>query len=67
MILTNAGGRQEIDLLPPAVPGETVKLEPVCPQGIPSGEAGFEEPPGPGESPLDDGLAKLRAAEGGAS
>ena len=76
VILTNAGGRQEIDLLPPAAgPGSDVRLEPVCPQGIPSGpETGFEEPPGPGESPLDEGLAQLRsivppppAPEGGAS
>ena len=67
VILTNAGGRQEIDLLPPAAPQAEAKLEPVCPQGIPSGEAGFEEPPGPGESPLDDALAKLYAPEGGAS
>ena len=67
VILTNAGGRQEIDLLPPAATQAEAKLEPVCPQGIPSGEAGFEEPPGPGESPLDDALAKLYAPEGGAS
>ena len=67
VILTNAGGRQEIDLLPPPTAGVEVNLEPVCPQGVPSGEAGFEEPPGPGESALDDGLAKLHAAEGGAS
>ncbi|MFO0803453.1 MAG: hypothetical protein U0791_10075 [Gemmataceae bacterium] len=65
MILTNAGGRQEIDLLPPAAPASDNAVSPVCPQGVPSGEAGFEEPPAPGESPLDDGLAKLR--EGGAS
>lgn len=65
VILTNAGGRQEIDLLPPAAPASDNAVSPVCPQGVPSGEAGFEEPPAPGESPLDDGLAKLR--EGGAS
>ena len=62
VILTNAGGRQEIDLLPPAGPGSDVRIEPVCPQGIPSGpETGFEEPPGPGASPLDEGLAKLQS------
>ena len=36
---------------------------PVCPQGVLSAgddEAVQEEPPGPGESPLDDGLADLR-------
>jgi transposase InsO family protein len=75
VILTNAGGRQEIDLLPPAAgSGSELRAEPVCPQGIPSGpETGFEEPPGPGASPLDEGLAKLQsivrpeASEGGAS
>jgi transposase InsO family protein len=76
VILTNAGGRQEIDLLPPAPAGSdaAVLTVPVCPQGIPSGEVGFEEPPGPGESPLDASLEQLRrivppsdAPEGGAS
>ena len=66
MILTNADGRKEIDLLPPAAaPNEGVPAampEPVCPQGIAEsfvGE-GMEEPPAPGESPLDEGLEKLR-------
>ncbi len=73
VILTNAGGRQEIDLLPPSIAPSDSAVSPVCPQGITSGEAGSEEPPAPGESPLDDALAKLRstspsdAAEGGAS
>jgi transposase InsO family protein len=76
VILTNAGGRQEIDLLPPPAGSDSdVRIEPVCPQGIPSGpETGFEEPPGPGASPLDEGLAKLQSIvpppegpEGGAS
>ena len=73
MILTNPGGRQEIDLLPPRS-AETALPEPVCPQGIVSGVEGFEEPPAPGESPLDDGLDRLSealeqpdASEGGAS
>lgn len=66
MILTNADGRKEIDLLPPAAaPNEGAPAalpEPVCPQGIAAAfaEEGFEEPPAPGESPLDAGLAKLR-------
>jgi transposase InsO family protein len=73
MILTNADGRKEIDLLPPAAPADTAALpQPVCPQGMPTALAdeGFEEPPGPGESPLDAGLADLRGEfglpEGGA-
>jgi hypothetical protein len=66
MILTNADGRKEIDLLPPAAaPNEPVPAalpEPICPQGIAESFAdeGMEQPPAPGESPLDDGLAKLR-------
>jgi len=66
MILTNADGRKEIDLLPPAAaPNEGAPAalpEPVCPQGIAAAfaEEGFEEPPAPGESPLDADLAKLR-------
>jgi hypothetical protein len=47
--------------------------EPVCPQGVVSvsGE-GFEDPPSPGTSALDEGLARLRdegvvPPEGGAS
>jgi transposase InsO family protein len=77
MILTNADGRQEIDLLPPqpapSEPGASVGTlpEPVCPQGIATAFAdeGFEEPPAPGASPLDEGLAQLHEefgpAEGG--
>jgi transposase InsO family protein len=77
MILTNADGRQEIDLLPPQLlPGEPAASsgtlpEPVCPQGSASALAdeGTEEPLGPGESPLDEGLAQLHEefgpAEGG--
>jgi transposase InsO family protein len=77
MILTNADGRQEIDLLPPQLtPGEPAAPaatlpEPVCPQGIASAFAddGMEEPRGVGASPLDEGLAQLHEefglAEGG--
>jgi transposase InsO family protein len=63
VILTGPDGRREIDLLPPAAPAPTATPPPVCPQGMVSldGE-GFEDPPGPGESPLDGGLAELRQA-----
>jgi transposase InsO family protein len=65
MILTNADGRKEIDLLPPQVPanpGAPGLPDPVCPQGIAAAFAdeGFEEPPAPGASLLDEGLANLR-------
>jgi hypothetical protein len=66
MILTGADGRREIDLLPPTAPtaGEALPPEPVCPMGhVPSmAGAGLEEAPAPGTSPLDQGLAHLRAA-----
>ena len=66
VILTRGDGRQEIDLLPPSAtsPESVAGLpEPVCPQGVVSVEGeGFEDPPAPGESPLDDGLAGLRDA-----
>jgi Integrase core domain len=79
MILTRAAGeRQEIDLAapptiaapptPPTVePAAAAQLpSPVCPQGEVTGwgrEAANEEPPAPGESPLDDALDRLRAPE----
>ena len=64
MILTSNDGRREIDLLPPAAgPAAAPLPEPVCPQGVVSASGeGFEDPPAPGESPLDAGLAGLRAA-----
>lgn len=67
MILTNAEGRKEIDLLPPNASTNRDALSngpaPVCPQGIVSSEGvGFEEPAAPGESPLDAELAELREA-----
>jgi hypothetical protein len=65
MILTGADGRREIDLLPPAAPPAAETLpEPVCPVGQVSSRAeeGYEEPPAPGTSPLDEGLAQLRSA-----
>jgi transposase InsO family protein len=63
VILTSADGRREIDLLPPATAAAVGLPEPVCPHGVVSANGeGFEDPPGPGESALDDGLADLRAA-----
>jgi transposase InsO family protein len=65
VILTSGDGRREIGLLPPAVasPTATPLPEPVCPHGVVSADGeGFEEPPSPGTSPLDDGLAGLRRA-----
>jgi transposase InsO family protein len=61
VILTGPDGRREIDLLPPAVANEPSGLPaPVCPQGVVSvGGEGFEEPPLPGESPLDEVLEDL--------
>ena len=72
VILTGPDGRQEIDLLP-RPPAEAPGLpEPVCPHAVVANEGeGFEEPPAPGTSPLDEGLARLNgdesAEEGGAS
>jgi transposase InsO family protein len=65
VILTNPGGRQEIDLLPRPAAEAAVLPEPVCPHGAVAAEGdGFEEPPAPGTSPLDEGLARLGADEG---
>ena len=73
VILTGPEGRREIDLVPPATPTSPLP-EPVTPHGEPGApfDEGLEGPPGPGESPLDDGLSELRdagvrPAEGGAS
>jgi transposase InsO family protein len=67
VILTNADGRTEIDLTPPAGSGDAPVSslpEPVCPQGIPTANAdlGCEEPPAPGASTLDEGLTRLGEA-----
>src|SRR5262249_53204869 len=65
VILTSADGRREIDLLPRAAraPASPPPPAPVCPQGVVSVDGeGFEDPPGPGESPLDGPLAELRQA-----
>jgi transposase InsO family protein len=73
VILTRPDGRQEIDLLPPPPPADAAGLpEPVCPHGVVSASGeGFEEPPGPGESPLDEGLGRIAGEatppQGGAS
>jgi hypothetical protein len=76
-----AGARQEIDLGPPAptapaVPAVAVVAPedelplPLCPMGAVAADAGTGgEPPAPGTSPLDAGLARvveaLRPEEGG--
>jgi hypothetical protein len=70
VILTRGDGRQEIDLVSPAAGAEAAAAalpEPVCPQGVPTANAelGCEEPPGPGASPLDAGLARLGEAFAG--
>ena len=67
VILTNADGRTEIDLLPPAASSDNALSqlpEPVCPQGVPTAytELGSERPPAPGTSPLDEGPARLDEA-----
>ena len=60
VILTSAEGRQEIDLLPPAASVPESLPMPLVPQGIVSVDGeGFEDPPLPGESPLDEALADL--------
>jgi hypothetical protein len=72
VILTRGDGRQEIDLLPAASPADAAGLpEPVCPHGVVSGSGdGFEDPPAPGGSHLDEGLGRLAGGapgEGGGS
>jgi Integrase core domain len=73
VILTRGDGRAEIDLTAARLPdegGSAPLPEPVCPQGtVSAAGAGFEEPVGPGASPLDAGIERLRdafdASEGG--
>jgi transposase InsO family protein len=65
VIMTGTGGaRQEVDLVPPAekAPADAELPEPVCPAGVVTAMAdeGGEEPPAPGESPLNEGLERLR-------
>jgi transposase InsO family protein len=69
LILTGGdGGRQEVELVPPAESRKAAAglPEPVCPAGVVTGrvDEGLEEPPAPGESPLDEGLQKLHASPG---
>jgi len=64
VILTKPDGRTEIELTSSAAPREPAVSslrQPVCPQGVPSANAdlGCEEPPAPGASTLDEGLARL--------
>jgi transposase InsO family protein len=66
VIMTGATGRQEVELVPPTVSaGQTPEQlpEPICPGAVVSSanDEGFEEPPLPGESPLDEGLQQLRS------
>ena len=67
VILTRAQGeRQEVDLVPPTPAAAADELPvPVCPVGevtALSEAMTHAEAPGPGESPLDEGLEQLRSA-----
>ena len=65
VFLTRGEQRQEVDLLAPTPAAtEAVWPTPVCPQGVvaPQAEAGQEQPPAPGCSPLDEGLKQVRQA-----
>jgi hypothetical protein len=56
VILTHQEGeRREIELVPPAgkQASDAAPPEPLCPQGVPAGEEGNEEPLIPGVSALD--------------
>jgi hypothetical protein len=62
MILTRGEGREEVDLTPPRAsePSAAGLPDPVCPHGVVATTgAGFEEPPAPGQSPLDEELDRL--------
>ena len=71
VVLTREGSaRQEIELVSPGAATASASTDPaaaasaslpqpICPDGSPSGELGNEEPPLPGESPLDEGLRQL--------
>ncbi len=63
VILTNPEGRQEIDLLPPRPPTGSALPEPICPHGVVATEGeGFEQPPAPGGSHLDESLDRITDA-----
>jgi hypothetical protein len=64
VFLTGADGRREVDLVPPRAPAAAAGAlpPPVCPAGVVTslvGE-GEEAAPAPGQSPLDEGLMRLR-------
>jgi hypothetical protein len=74
VILTGADGRREIDLVPPEAKAPEVPAsvlpEPVCPSGEVRGDgfdAGNEEPPAPGTSPLDGPFGNAVLPEQGGS
>jgi transposase InsO family protein len=60
VILSREGQvRQEIDLVTPAAPPESMP-QPVCPQGIVASDGiGEEQPPPPGISMLDEGMHRI--------
>ena len=69
---TSAGKeRQEVELTAPqeAKAAAAELPEPVCPVGVVTGmvDEGREAPPAPGESPLDEGLERLRRSWPGAT
>jgi transposase InsO family protein len=74
VILSRPGQeRQEVDLVPPAAPRETMPV-PLCSLGQVQGDPLVDEPVPPGTSPLDDGLEQIKqslagpmAEEGGQS
>jgi transposase InsO family protein len=72
VFLTSGDGRTEVDVVRPRPPAGAVLPTPVCPRAVVAagfGE-GFEEPPGPGGSHLDDELPRPggdASGEGGAS
>jgi transposase InsO family protein len=69
VILTGADGRQEVDLVPPAVKNDEKDWPlPVCPAGTVSGifpDAAAEAPPAPGTSPLDGTVPPVATREEG--
>jgi transposase InsO family protein len=72
ILIDTAGARQEVALVPPSQEADSAKAalpEPVCPAGVVTSlvDEGQEEPPAPGTSPLDEGLAALRACLPGAA
>lgn len=66
VILSRDGqARQEVDLIPPSAPPESMPA-PVCPHGLVSSEEELtEQPPAPGVSPLDDGMRQIQESLAG--